>query len=53
MKESTEDDDVKRAKEIIKNNKEVHSSIDSDIIDKAVQPFSDINKHTDLKEHIK
>lgn len=52
-KSKSEDDDVKQAKDIINKNKEVHSSIDSDVIDKAVQPFSNINNHTDLKEHIK
>lgn len=50
---STDDDSIKRAKEIIQDDKNKQSSLDSEVIDQAVKPFANIAGNTNLKDHIK
>lgn len=48
----TDEEAIKRAKQIIDADKKKQSSLDSDVIDQAVKPFTDLNKNSGLKEHI-
>ena len=49
----TDEEAIQRAKKIIEEDKKKQSSLDSDVIDKAVEPFTDLKKNEGLKDHIK